>query len=186
MDELKKIINGKITSGRFFFTSDEHYYHKNIIKFCNRPFSSKEEMNEEMIRRHNEVVTEHDTTIHAGDFAFVKSIKDAYKIIHKLNGKHIFLRGSHDHWMDSTKYFHEILEKRLEDQLVVVCHYAMRVWAASHYNSWHLYGHSHGRLQPEGKSMDIGVDTNNFYPYSFEQIKEIMKDKPDNFDLIKK
>ena len=33
-------------------------------------------------------------------------------------------------------------------QLVVLCHYAMRVWDRSHYGSWHLYGHSHGNLPP--------------------------------------
>ena len=61
----------------------------------------------------------------------------------------------------------------------------MRVWARSHYNSIHLYGHSHGRLDGIGKSMDIGVDTNNFYPYSLDDILKIMKTKPDNPNIIK-
>ena len=48
----------------------------------------------------------------------------------------------------------------------------MRVWNKSHYGSWELYGHSHGTLEPIGKQLDVGVDTNNFYPYSFEDIKK--------------
>ncbi len=39
-----------------FFTGDEHFGHKNVIKYCNRPFSDVDEMDREIIKRHNEVV----------------------------------------------------------------------------------------------------------------------------------
>jgi calcineurin-like phosphoesterase family protein len=60
----------------------------------------------------------------------------------------------------------------------------MKVWAKSHYNSWQLFGHSHGKLEGVGKQMDIGVDTHNFYPYSLDEIRTIMKTKPDNSNLL--
>ena len=41
---------------------------------------------------------------------------------------------------------------------------------------WHLFGHSHG--SPVGRSMDVGVDTNNLFPYSFQTIKVLLEDKP--------
>jgi calcineurin-like phosphoesterase family protein len=62
----------------------------------------------------------------------------------------------------------------------------MRTWHRSHYNAWLLYGHSHGRLPPIGKSWDVGVDNNNFTPISFEQVKDIMKARPDNPNLVKR
>jgi hypothetical protein len=68
---------------------------------------------------------------------------------------------------------------------ITLCHWCMRVWPKSHYNSWHLYGHSHGKLPSEGKSHDVGVDNNNFYPLSLIEITKIMKYKPDNFNLVK-
>lgn len=37
-------------------------------------------------------------------------------------------------------------------------HYAHRVWNHSHKGSIHLYGHSHGNLEPYGKSLDVGID----------------------------
>lgn len=170
----------------YWYTSDEHLGHANIIRYCNRPFSSVEEMDNEIIKRHNEVVSENDTVIHAGDFTLIAKPKIVYrKYIDKLNGKHIFLRGSHDYWLKGSRN-HEIMELTFDNTYITICHYAMRVWPRSHYNSILLFGHSHGRLSSEGKSMDIGVDTNNFYPYSFEQIKEIMKNKPDNSNLIRK
>jgi calcineurin-like phosphoesterase family protein len=67
-----------------------------------------------------------------------------------------------------------------------VCHYAMRTWARSHYNSYQLHGHSHGRLEPIGKQWDIGVDNNDFYPVSLDGIAEIMSKRPDNPNFIGK
>lgn len=145
-------------------------------------------MNSILIARHNEVVGPEDIVIHAGDFTM--RYKNSYS--ERLNGMHIYLKGSHDYWMDREIRFNsdasncsEIWEQEIEGQHIVVCHYAMRVWSKSHYNSWQLFGHSHGKLEGIGKQMDIGVDTNNFYPYSFADIKKIMSKKEDNFNLIK-
>jgi calcineurin-like phosphoesterase family protein len=164
----------------YFFTADEHYGHANIIRYCNRPFRNAEEMDSEIVRRHNLVIGDGDIVVHVGDF--VMGNRDASPYLGQLKGAHIFLRGSHDHWLDESA--HEIWEQMIEGVYVVACHYAMRVWPRSHYNSWQLYGHSHGTLEPIGKQWDIGVDNNDFYPVSFEQLKEIMKSRPDNPGLV--
>ena len=167
----------------YFFTADEHYCHSKIIKYANRPFVSGSQMNYDLIERFNHIVGKNDVTIHAGDFCF-GSKQEATEIIKCLNGTHIFLKGSHDRWLPkSAKY---IWEKTIEGQVVVVCHYCMRTWKQSHYNSWHLFGHSHGKLQAVGKSLDVGVDTNNYFPYSWSTIKCKMEIKEDNFNLVKK
>ncbi|MHA1883061.1 MAG: metallophosphoesterase family protein [Candidatus Thorarchaeota archaeon] len=168
----------------YFFTADEHYGHEAILKYCHRPFKSVEEMNEEIIRRHNSLVGKNDIVVHAGDFCWANSKKEAVKYIKRLNGNHIFLRGCHDHWLPNSARC--IWSKTIEGCYIVVCHYAMRTWARSHYNSWQLYGHSHGRLEPVGKQWDIGVDNNNFFPVSFEEIKTIMATQPDNFNYVGK
>lgn len=171
----------------YFFIADEHYGHwtsseRNIIKYCNRPFDSIEEMDAEIIKRFNSVVSKDDITIHAGDFT-LKNKQVAYDYLQKLNGDHLCLQGSHDRWLPKAAPY--IWQKTIENQFLVVCHYSMHTWHRSHYNSFQLYGHSHGKLAPEGKQHDIGVDNNNFYPVSFDKIVEIMKDRPDNFNLIK-
>lgn len=161
----------------YFFTADEHYSHKNIIIHCDRPFESAEEMDSVLIENHNSIVKPGDTVIHGGDFCFTSKQDIAESYLKQLNGNHIVLRGSHDYWL---KDGHEIWEKKIEDEHVVVCHYAMRVWPRSHFNSWQLYGHSHGRLDPVGKQWDVGVDNNNYHPVSFEELKKIMSESPDN------
>lgn len=170
----------------YWFTADEHYAHKNIIHYCNRPFSTIEEMDETIIRNFNSVVFKNDTVIHAGDFTLLKDREEIYKkYINRLNGKHIFLIGSHDYWLRSTHNSY-IWERKILDHYFVVCHYAMRTWARSHYNSIQLYGHSHGNLNPIGKQHDIGVDNNNFFPLSAKQIIDIMRERPDNPNLVKR
>ena len=169
----------------YFFTADEHYGHRNLIErnYCDRPFATIDEMDAEIRKRHNEVVGSGDMVIHAGDFTLHKG-DAAQAYVRKLNGNHIFLKGSHDYWLKNN--VPQIWERNIEGYYIVVCHYAMRVWARSHYNSWQVYGHSHGKLAPQGKQWDVGVDANNFYPVSFTKLKEIMDNQPDNFNLIRK
>lgn len=168
-----------------FFTSDEHYGHRNISRYCGRPFATVEEMDEELIRRHNSVVGESDVVIHVGDFTLIpdpKVVRDRY--ISRLNGTPSFIKGSHDKWMPKNAM--TMWEGRIESQAVIACHYAMRVWPRSHYGSWMVYGHSHGRLPPIGKQHDVGVDNNDFTPVSFERLKEIMTTREDNQNLLRR
>lgn len=176
---------------RWFFTSDEHFGHQNkmtgigIIQYCNRPFESVEEMDEELIKRHNEIVTPQDTTVHLGDFSYYNK-QETGKIIKRLNGDHIFLEGDHDRWLSSAR---QVWKKKIEDCFIVCCHWPMWSWPRSHYGSWMLYGHHHGRVEgfrTVGKSFDVGVDTNNFYPYSLDEVKGLMETRPENPGLVKK
>ena len=132
-------------------------------------------MDEEIIRRWNEVVTPDDTVYHLGDFAF----KRHRNYMDLLNGELVLVLGSHDKGMP-----HWFQQKRIDLSFpgikITLSHYAYRVWPLSHYNSWHLYGHSHGRLPGVGKSMDVGVDTHDFYPYSLEEIIDLVAKAPDN------
>lgn len=168
-----------------WFTADEHYNHFNIIRYCNRPFKDVREMNETLIRKHNEVVTDDDTIYHLGDF-IMGTLEDANEIRWRLNGTHIFIRGSHDKWLEP--YYPRLIELYVDGDTnrnipnttipntITLCHYAMRTWSKSHYGSIQLYGHSHGRLEPVGRQMDVGVDCWNFYPVSLISVIDKMKE----------
>lgn len=171
-------------------TSDQHYGHANIIEYCKRPFSNVDEMDATMILRHNEVVDKEDKVYIVGDFT-LGDFKMFSKYYYQLNGIKFFIPGSHDWrwiesysgWRDGIQHLCEPLltiESGIDSRLpVVLCHYAMRVWDRSHYGSYHLYGHSHGNLPGIGRSMDIGVDTNNFYPYNlYEVLERLNRDNP--------
>ena len=64
----EKIMNYKFDGSRVFFTSDTHFNHANIIRFCNRPFKDVSHMNEAIISNWNRVVGPEDIVFHLGDF----------------------------------------------------------------------------------------------------------------------
>jgi len=167
----------------YFFTSDQHYGHTNIItKHHVRSFSSVEEMDRLIISRHNEKVGKNDIVVHAGDFCWCKTYKEAYeKYIRHLNGNHIFIKGSHDRWLPSSAKcrWRKMIKANADadGQFVVVDHYAGRTWERAYHGSWQLYGHWHHKEKDIGLQYNICVDVNDFYPVSFEEIKEIMKGK---------
>jgi len=157
----------------YWFTSDEHYGHTNIIKYCNRPYRNVAEMDEDLIRCFNSVVNKMDVTVHAGDFAWSSKEEHVHKYyVSALNGSHIFLKGSHDRWLKQASY---LFERKIGDLYVVVCHYCLKTWPRSYQGSICLFGHSHGRLPPETNQWDITVDNNNYFPISLDQIHDIMK-----------
>jgi calcineurin-like phosphoesterase family protein len=171
----------------YYFTADQHFDHSNIIKHCNRPFGSIDEMNDNIIRAWNLTVTPEDVVIMAGDISILPKADLIHKkFLSKLVGNKIFLRGNHDHWMKEKRY---IYNKRIEMQHVSVCHYPMRSWQNSSYGSWQLHGHSHGTLEPFRNQLDIGVDNafkhfGSYRPFSFNEVKEIME-APDGREIIK-
>ena len=55
---------------KIWITSDTHFGHINIIKYCNRPYADVTEMNNALIANINSQVAPEDTLIHAGDFCF--------------------------------------------------------------------------------------------------------------------
>jgi len=169
-----------------FFISDEHLNHDNILRYCSRPFANVSEMNETIINNFNSVVPEDGLTFHGGDFYLGPFDREQLNrgIISRLNGSHVFMNGNHDRWLKGDPKVPDILELVIGEITIVISHFCLRTWSKSHFNSWHLFGHSHGTLEPIGKSWDIGVDNNNFFPLSFEQVKSIMATRPDNPNLV--
>lgn len=169
-----------------FITSDEHYGHENIIQYCGRPFISTEESREVMIERHNKKVPNKKSylTIHAGDiFWQTMTESEAISILDRLNGRHAFLYGNHDELMERSVALRDRFEwvrgrnkentshtVKFDKKSIVISHFAQRVWQNSHRGAIHVFGHSHNELPPLGKSFDIGVDGNNFTPWSLEEI----------------
>ena len=168
-----------------YFSSDYHLGHKNVIKYDNRPFKSIEEMNDEIIARHNEVVDVDDDFYFLDDFSFDRRRTEEW--LQRLNGNKYFIRGNHD-GDDTIKlyqkygtYLGELAEVTVGGQRIVLCHYAMLVWNKSHRGVWHLYGHSHQSLpeDPHSLSFDCGIMRKGYEytPLSFMQVGREMSGK---------
>lgn len=161
------------------FTADSHWSHANILRYCHRPFKTVGEMDAALVQNWNTVVRPEDTVYHLGDFTFI----DHEKYLKRLNGTVHLVLGNHDKRTSALAAgfasVSDYKEVTADGQLIVLCHYAFRVWRKSHHGSWHLYGHSHGALpdDPRSLSFDVGVDCWDYTPVSIPQIRERMAKK---------
>ena len=168
-----------------YFTADEHYGHDNhnggIIKMCNRPFADLDDMREQLIARHNSKVpaSPDSVTVHLGDMFWRKlQVEDCVNIMHRLNGRHAYINGNHEEVFNRRDSFilHNMFDTIADVKMLTVgkmiwlSHYAHRCWPKSHQGSYHVFGHTHGVMPDYRRSHDVGVDANNFYPVSFDEL----------------
>lgn len=171
-----------------YFTADLHFYHENIIKFCNRPYANAEIMNVELLKNINETVGEHDELYILGDFGFAPSQK-VKPILNQIVCKNLhYVYGNHDKCMKVPdiqrmfKTFSVYGDIAVEGQRIILFHFPLLEWDAGHRGSWMLHGHCHGTLVlPEmlkdKKIVDVGLDCWQYKPVSFDELKNYMKNK---------
>lgn len=172
-----------------YYTADTHFNHKLMAEM--RGFKYAEEHDEFIIKTWNSFVEKHDEVWHLGDFCF-GGHEIVLRIRARLNGKIHLVLGNHDYAnrifniKGCFTSFNDIKEIKIDKiRTIILCHYAMRVWSKSHYNSGQLYAHSHGRLPSLGKQWDVGLDNNGFRLLTDRDVIEIMHKLPDNLNLLK-
>lgn len=179
---------------KVFFTSDTHFKHGNIIKYCNRPFESSSDMNNALVSNWNKVVAPNDIVFHLGDFCFGDR-KTWKSFCSKLNGTKYLIQGNHDR---ENEIYYEgfelvcdiaqvaIYDNELEDySTLILCHYCLTTWPGQWNGAVHCFGHSHTSPYSQNQadydyiqhralpSYDVGVDNNNFTPISYDELKTI-------------
>nr|CAD6612705.1 metallophosphoesterase [Rhizobium sp. Khangiran2] len=174
---------------RKWYTADLHLGHHGILKHCpdTRRFDTVEEMDAAIVRRINERVERDDILYIIGDFALSGDSEYIRHLFRETQGRKVLIFGNHD--LDSkgrpAKTIRDLpwdrppvhaLETTDEGRRVYLHHYACRTWPAAHHGSYHLYGHSHGTLQPLGRSRDVGIDCPDmfFAPATFKEIQETL------------
>jgi calcineurin-like phosphoesterase family protein len=163
-----------------FFTSDTHFYHENIIKYCNRPFSSVEEMNEKLIENWNSVIGKNDIVWHLGDFCFGQK-DNISKIIPKLNGRINLVMGNHDH--QKVKFYYDMGFNRVYDRQVIINgFYILSHTPLQFLNDncpfFNIYGHIHDSPMYNTWSKCgccVCVERHDYKPISWEEIQKHIK-----------
>lgn len=171
----------------YWFTSDTHYGHTNIIRYSNRPFKNVDEMNEALIANWNAVVKPDDIVWHLGDVAFMP-MPMLEEILSRLNGRKNLIFGNHDKTLRRDKrmlntYFESWQDKaQLKipyvggEQRIVLNHFPELTWDQGHRGAWMLHGHCHGTVTHPwgGKIQDVGVDPFKMKPVSYEELVGLM------------
>lgn len=156
-----------------YFTSDLHFYHVNIIRFCaeTRPFASVDDMNSAIVKRWNRKVGPADDVWHLGDFAFTKNIDLICDLMNQLNGKKHFIYGNHDVFI--AKHIKDISartgvvpehykEISLRSKKICLFHYPIDQWNNKGHGSIQLHGHCHGTHLAQSNQLDVGWDSKDF------------------------
>ena len=180
-----------------FFTSDTHFNHERIIKFCKRPFATKEEMDSILIENWNNTVPEDGIVFHLGDFAFGGSSvwTETRKALH---GKIFLIEGNHDCRQNgATKYaLFDGVFKQLSIQVdkteLLLCHYPFLCYAGRERGVIQLFGHVHSGPKCDSgidvprltylypTQYDVGVDNNNYTPISYSKVMEKIEQQNNN------
>jgi calcineurin-like phosphoesterase family protein len=152
-----------------FFTSDHHFNHKNIIKYCSRPYEDIEEMNESLIENWNKVVGQGDLVIHIGDLGFFKNKQHMFDTVAKLNGRKWLIMGNHDNFRIADYYeagFEFVSDKPvIYNEFFILSHKPIFITENMPYVN--IYGHVHDNPMHKDRTENtwcVCVERTNYTP----------------------
>lgn len=178
-----------------FFTSDTHWGHQ---RTCNmtvredgtpqvpftrpdgvtplRPFTSVEEMNEELVARWNAKVGPNDHVYHLGDVCMTNRHLGN---IGRCNGKKTLVGGNHD-TLGLNRYhefFSEIVGvKEMTKHGFVMTHIPIHPLCVDRYGV-NVHGHLHAESIPDPRYVCVSVEQTDFAPLSLDELLAIIKDR---------
>jgi len=163
----------------YWFISDTHFFHENILKWGRGEFSSIEEMNEVMVERWNSVVKKGDRVYHLGDVWMGPSTHEQRaRLWNRLNGSKSLIVGNHDDikYMSKGGFFRKIeLWKVWQDRNLLFTHVPVhkdciyeRVNRTG--EALNIHGHTHLNGSPEGPYRSVCVELNNYTPVNLEDL----------------
>ena len=150
---------------RLFLTSDLHFGHRNVIRFCDRPYEDEKDMTGALISNWNDTVRQNDFVFSLGDFSWWTGRHEVKKLVSRLHGKKFFIPGNHCkegmYELVDDNEFHECSDivhlyvrgtegdprfAECKTYELVLCHYPLTTWShADHPNCYHFFGHIHSR-----------------------------------------
>jgi len=154
-----------------FFTADQHFFHKNIIDLCQRPFSGPDKMNKTIIDNYNSVVGKDDVVYFLGDVCWAEDQQKVKKVIERLNGRKILILGNHD-LLKPFAYIYcgfESVHTSLDIGEYVLAH-DPAVATMDTKRQW-ITGHVHQLYKKVNNVINVGVDVWDFYPINLETIR---------------
>lgn len=163
-----------------YYTSDLHLGHENCIAMCNRPFSSVEEMDEQLIEAWNKRVHADDLVFILGDLIY-KSALAPEEYLRRLKGKKYLVIGNHDRsWLDKVNladYFIGWAPLNVMNTgrgKATLCHFPL----IEHEGRFMIHGHLHANtdrkaweyVRNDPRAYNAGVDVNGYKPVTFDEL----------------
>ena len=178
MKETKKMI--KLKEPKIFLIGDCHFGHRNIIKYCNRPFTDVEDMTKKLVKNWNSVVGKNDIVYVVGDFALCGKQK-IIEIGHQLNGRKRLILGNHDQASLGTYYeagFEYVYNHHIIlDDFLIVSHVPL-VGISENTPFANIFAHVHDDPAYKDyscRSFCVSAERINYTPIELNVVKKFMK-----------
>lgn len=160
--------------------SDTHFYHQNIIGYCNRPFDTAEQMNDMMVTLWNETVKDGDKVYHLGDVYMGNNGGNAERLLSSLKGQKRLVLGNHDNGKDQIlqRVFKKIEVWRMFPEFgLLLTHVPVhqstlgenRFGLGTH--TLNIHGHIHQNPSPEGPYQCVCVEQIGYKPVNIEDLR---------------
>lgn len=168
-----------------FVVSDTHFDHKNIIKYCGRPFNSVEEMNEALVKNWNKEVKPEDLVLILGDVAYGRFSQGPSYWLNRLNGKKILIKANHDlgfiSGCEAVIKCGAILE--YADEKFLLVHQPDSISSADFESMWRIHGHTHNSnmelfplVNHTNKTMNVSVELIDYKPINIKDLIRIRQE----------
>jgi len=197
---------------KLFFTSDMHFGHDRIIELCERKmkrsiteptaagargsiqegyrlFTDADEMNEELIKRWNEIVPKDAIVVDLGDMFFRIDKFRVRGILKRLNFRELYcVKGNHglNYYSEfenigrKVKVYHDtdivhiiVDDEEFDDDICefMACHYPLVEHPRQFKGAIGLYGHTHRDHPNENPmSVHVGIDSWALQPVSYFEV----------------
>lgn len=151
--------------------SDTHFGHSNIIKYCNRPFKSSEEMDDVLIKNWNNVVKDGDIVYHLGDVYMGK----APQFLRNLKGRKRLILGNHDNGKDQllNQIFEKIMVWRMFPEFgLLLTHVPVHESTLNPTKCpINVHGHIHEKQPPSKNHVCVSVEHTNYTPVNINKLR---------------
>lgn len=173
-----------------WYTADPHFGHENIIKFCNRPFETANQMDAKILENLWKVVGPEDQLWIVGDFAFGRKATKDKEWVRSIFDQ---LPGAEQHLIVGNHDFDSVLDLPWtsisdtasvrdgpKNQVNTLNHYPMITWNHARRGALQLFGHVHNNWQGSRNSINVGVDVWDFKPVLYDDIQRRARKLPIN------
>lgn len=163
---------------RVWVIADTHFGHKNVIKYCNRPFADTDEMERELIERWNNVVAKDDIVYHLGDFSMTHNKDKITEIVSKLNGRIVLIMGNHDtkphQWFRDCGFYNTTKHPMIIDKNTILMHEPPDPELISPLYRY-IFGHMHNTQCPADEFPNcacVSVERTNYTPVELTSVQQ--------------
>lgn len=157
-----------------WFWSDTHFNHRNVIRYCDRPYDDLKVMQDRMIENYRSVVGPTDICIWGGDVAFMGT-EPTNILLREFPHDKILVVGNHDMNKKKLKQmdFNQTHLVFMIDHPVtplIVTHYPMDNVPEPFFN---VHGHTHNRNTQHDRHINISVEVIDYTPIHLDEILRI-------------